>query len=63
VADLNGALARSVAASITASGGHAIAIEMDASRWEDIRRMVTEAVDTSGFTVTEGALRMMSPEK
>jgi NAD(P)-dependent dehydrogenase (short-subunit alcohol dehydrogenase family) len=46
--DTNGALARSVADSITASGGSAFAIEMDASRREDITRMVSESIRVFG---------------
>lgn len=46
--DTNGALARSVADSITARGGRAIAIEMDASHREDVTRMVSESVNAFG---------------
>jgi NAD(P)-dependent dehydrogenase (short-subunit alcohol dehydrogenase family) len=48
IADLNGTLARSVADSIAASGGHAIAVEMDTTRREDVRRMLSETLNTFG---------------
>ena len=48
VCDIEGALARSVADSITAKGGRAMAIEIDASRREDIVRMVSASVSTLG---------------
>jgi len=46
--DINDPGVRAVADSVTASGGRAIAIEMDASRREDIGRMVSESVRTFG---------------
>jgi NAD(P)-dependent dehydrogenase (short-subunit alcohol dehydrogenase family) len=48
ICDINGKLAQSVAESITASGGRAIAIEMDAGRRQDIARMVSESVRVFG---------------
>jgi NAD(P)-dependent dehydrogenase (short-subunit alcohol dehydrogenase family) len=48
VCDINGALARSVAESITASGGQAIAVEMDASLRQDTARMVSESAGAFG---------------
>jgi len=48
VCDINGALARSVADSIVTAGGRAIAVEMDASRREDIARMVAESTRAFG---------------
>jgi NAD(P)-dependent dehydrogenase (short-subunit alcohol dehydrogenase family) len=48
VCDINGPLARSVAESISASGGRAIAVEMDAGRRDDIARMVSQAATTFG---------------
>ena len=64
IADLNGELGRSVAASITASGGLAIAVETDASRREDIRRLITETVATFGAVdglVCAGMRRVYRP--
>jgi len=48
VCDINGPLAQSVAESIDALGGHAISLEMDASRRTDCMRMVTSTVNTFG---------------
>ncbi len=48
VCDINGMLARTVADSIVATGGRAIAVEMDASRREDIGRMVADCVRAFG---------------
>jgi 3-oxoacyl-[acyl-carrier protein] reductase len=48
ICDINGPLARSVADSIVAAGGRAIAIPMDASRREDIQRMVSETISALG---------------
>src|SRR5688572_20647616 len=48
VCDLNGRLAESVADSINASGGQAIALEMNASQRPDCNRMVIRAVNTFG---------------
>lgn len=48
ICDINGALARVVADSILSAGGRAVAIEMDASRREDISRMVAESVKAFG---------------
>lgn len=48
IADLNGTLARSVAHSIAASGGPAIAVEMDTTRREDVRRMLSETLNAFG---------------
>jgi NAD(P)-dependent dehydrogenase (short-subunit alcohol dehydrogenase family) len=48
IADLNGELSHSVATSITASGGQAIAVETDASRRDDVRNLVAKTVATFG---------------
>lgn len=48
VCDINGDLVRSVAESIVAAGHRAIAVEIDASRREDIARMVAESVRAFG---------------
>lgn len=48
VCDINGPLAQSVADSINASGGRAIAFEMDASRRSDCTKMVVSAVSAFG---------------
>ncbi len=64
IADINGELARSVASSITASGGNAFAVEMDASRREDIRRLIEETVARFGSVdglVCAGMRRLYRP--
>jgi NAD(P)-dependent dehydrogenase (short-subunit alcohol dehydrogenase family) len=64
IADINGDLGQSVAASIVTSGGHAFAIEMDASRREDIRRLIGETIDTFGSVdglVCAGMRRVYGP--
>lgn len=43
IADLNGALAHSVAASMREKGGHAIAVEMDTTSRKDVQRTLDEA--------------------
>jgi|SRR5712675_252922 len=48
ICDINGPLARAVAESISASGRRAIAVEMDASNRNDVRRMISAAVQTFG---------------
>ena len=48
VADLSGTRAEAVASSITASGGRAAAIKMDASDPEAVQRMLRLALDTFG---------------
>jgi NAD(P)-dependent dehydrogenase (short-subunit alcohol dehydrogenase family) len=48
VGDINGELARSVADSIIAAGGRALAIAMDSGRRGDIARMVSESVGAFG---------------
>jgi NAD(P)-dependent dehydrogenase (short-subunit alcohol dehydrogenase family) len=48
IADLNADLSRSVAAGLVASGGRAIAVEVDASRRNDIRRLIVETVAAFG---------------
>ena len=64
IGDINGALARLVAASIAASGGRAIAVEMDATRREDIRRLMAETIETFGSVdglVCAGMRRIYRP--
>jgi NAD(P)-dependent dehydrogenase (short-subunit alcohol dehydrogenase family) len=64
IADLNGALAGSVAASIAASGGHATSVQMDTTRREDVRRLISETVETFGSVdgmVCNGMRRIYSP--
>ena len=48
VCDINGSLVRAVAEQLVEAGGRAIAVEMDASRREDIARMVSESVRAFG---------------
>jgi len=48
ICDINGTLAQSVADAITASGGRAIAIEIDASRRADIAHMVSDTAAAFG---------------
>src|ERR1700722_8991942 len=48
ICDINGKLARTVAATITAAGGRALAFEMDASQRADVARMVAESVSAFG---------------
>ena len=48
VCDINGSLAQSVAESISASGGRAIAFEMDGSRRADCTKIVKGAVSAFG---------------
>lgn len=48
VCDVNAALAQTVADKIISVGGRAIAVEMDASKREDIGRMVTDTLSAFG---------------
>jgi len=48
VADLSGTRAEAVASSITASGGRAVAIKMDASESSAVERTIRLALDTFG---------------
>lgn len=48
VCDINGALSQKVAGSIIEGGGRAIAVEINASRREDVARMVNESVAAFG---------------
>jgi NAD(P)-dependent dehydrogenase (short-subunit alcohol dehydrogenase family) len=64
IADLNGALADLVTANIIASGGHAISVEMDTTRREDIHRMISKTVETFGSVdgfVCNGMSRFYGP--
>ncbi len=64
IADLNGALAGSVAASIAASGGRAISVQMDTTRREDIRHMMSETIEAFGSVdglVCNGMRRIYGP--
>lgn len=64
IADLNGALARSVAAAIGASGGRAIAVVMDTTRREDVRHLIAETMEAFGSVdglVCNGMRRIYGP--
>ncbi len=64
IADLNGALANSVAASIVASRGRSIAVEMDTTQREDVRRLIAQTVETFGSVdglVCNGMRRIYGP--
>jgi NAD(P)-dependent dehydrogenase (short-subunit alcohol dehydrogenase family) len=64
IADLNGELASSVAASIVSSGGSAIAVEMDTTRREDVRRLLSDTVASFGAVdgmVCNGMRRIYRP--
>jgi len=42
ICDINGALARTVADTVVSAGGREVAVAIDASRQEDINRMLAE---------------------
>lgn len=61
VTDLNGADALKVASEIKASGGRALAVKADITRWEEVKTMVDETVRSFGavdiLVNNAGALR------